>query len=164
MLILGSMPGAESLRQQQYYAHSRNLFWDFMGELFGAGRELPYEERLAVLRDRNIALWDAANSCVRPGSLDSNMTEIVANDFESLFAVAPKIQTVFFNGQKAAALFRKLVLPGLKREVELVTLPSTSPANASISRGNKEKAWMQIPRALRDGETTAKNAKTAPRL
>jgi len=137
------MPGVQSLTQQQYYAHPRNLFWDFMGELFGAGRNLSYEKRLAVLRDHHIALWDVAHSCVRPGSLDSNMTDIVANDFTSLFAVAPKIHSVFFNGRKAAALFRKLVLPDLECELELFTLPSTSPANASASRLQKEGVWKQ---------------------
>lgn len=142
------MPGAESLKQQQYYAHPRNLFWDFMGELFGAGRELPYEERLAVLRENRIALWDVAHNCRREGSLDSNMTDVEANDFESLFNLAPGIHSVFFNGQKAAALFRRLVLPGLNRDPALFVLPSTSPANASVSRQKKEAAWKQLLQEL----------------
>jgi len=148
VLILGSMPGEESLRQQQYYAHPRNLFWDFMGELFGAGRELPYEERLEVLRENGVALWDVAHTCRRKGSLDSNMTDVAANDFAALFEAAPQIHTVFFNGQTAAALFRKLVLPELDRNLELIALPSTSPANASISPAKKKAAWKKIQTAL----------------
>ncbi|MGE4488448.1 MAG: DNA-deoxyinosine glycosylase [Kiritimatiellales bacterium] len=166
VLILGSMPGVESLRQQQYYAHPRNLFWNFMGELFGAGRDLTYEERLAALRKDRVALWDVAHTCRREGSLDSNMTDVEANDFPALFKTAPHIHTVFFNGQKAAALFHKLVFPSLfpvaevpdlgKRrghgprptELKLVTLPSTSPANASIPLAKKKAAWKQVPAAL----------------
>ena len=144
VLILGSMPGVESLKQQQYYAHPRNLFWEFMGELFGAGRELPYEERLAGLRDNRIALWDVAHSCVRPGSLDSNMSAVEANDFEALLRVSPNIESVFFNGQKAARLFNTLVLPGLKRDLDFITLPSTSPANASVSKAQKKSAWKRL--------------------
>lgn len=151
VLILGSMPGEESLRQQQYYAHPRNLFWDFMGELFGAGRDLPYEKRLAVLRKQSIALWDVAHRCRRNGSLDSNMTDVEANDFVSLFKIAPQIHTICFNGQKAAALFRHLVLPDLNRELTRITLPSTSPANASVSLPKKKAAWNQVRAAVHAG-------------
>jgi len=149
VLILGSMPGVESLRQQQYYAHPQNLFWSLMGELFGAGRDLPYAKRLAVLRQNGIALWDVAHSCHRKGSLDSNMSGVKANDFRKLFAVAPEIHTVFFNGQKAAALFRKLVLPELKHDLALIALPSTSPANASVSPANKKAVWRKVQTALK---------------
>jgi hypoxanthine-DNA glycosylase len=142
------MPGEESLRQQQYYAHPRNLFWGLMGELFGAGRELPYEKRLAVLRKSGVALWDVAHTCRRKGSLDANMADVAVNDFDALFTAAPQIHTVFFNGRTAAALFLKLVLPNLDRELKLVTLPSTSPANASVPPAKKKAAWMKIKTAL----------------
>jgi double-stranded uracil-DNA glycosylase len=148
ILILGSMPGVESLTRQEYYAHPRNLFWELMGEMFGADRTLPHDQRLAILRDHHIAVWDVAHSCQREGSLDSNMTGVIANDFESLFDVAPEIHTLFFNGQKAATLFNKLVLPSFSRDVTLVPLPSTSPANASMTIEKKQAAWEQLRSSL----------------
>ena len=38
MLILGSTPGEDALKAGEYYGHPRDVFWDIMGELFGAGR------------------------------------------------------------------------------------------------------------------------------
>lgn len=153
VLILGSMPGEESLRQQQYYAHPRNVFWDIMGELFGAGRELPYADRLARLRQHYIALWDVAGSCRRNGSLDASIDlhSVAANDFATLFARCPSIALVFFNGRKAADLFERLVAPSLGervRTLEFTVLPSTSPANASFSKARKLAAWRAVREAL----------------
>ena len=62
-----------SLAATEYYAHPRNLFWDLMGELFGAGRGLPYPERVARLTAGGIALWDVVHEAHRPGSLDSDI-------------------------------------------------------------------------------------------
>ena len=152
VLILGSMPGAESLRKRQYYGHPQNLFWGFMGRFFGAGPALPYVERLRRLQTSGVALWDVAHRCRRPGSLDSSIESgsVEANDFASLFARCPGIHSVFFNGAKAAELFRRLVLPeladvhgGLCYQV----LPSTSPANASIPFAAKLARWGAVKRA-----------------
>lgn len=153
VLILGSMPGADSLRQQQYYAHPKNMFWDVMGEMFGAGRDLPYLERLEVLRMNRMVLWDVACRCVRRGSLDANIeTDTVApNDFAALFRDCPHIRHVFFNGQKAADLYRRLVVPVLPegaQQIEYSTLPSTSPANASIPVDIKRQRWQSVKQAL----------------
>ncbi len=148
ILILGSMPGIESLRQQQYYAHPRNLFWDFMGEMFNAGRDIPYPDRLQILKQNHIALWDVAHRCERSGSLDSNIkaSSIIPNDFNSFFISHPNIKMVFFNGRKAADIYQKRVIPTLSerfRAIPCHTLPSTSPAHAAMSRKEKLEQWLQ---------------------
>jgi hypoxanthine-DNA glycosylase len=142
VLILGSMPGEVSLKAGQYYAHPRNSFWRIMGELFGAGPSLPYEERVEKLESASVALWDVLQACSRPGSLDASIREEVANDFQTFFAKHPNISHVYFNGSKAQAVFRRHVLPALTEDCHIYTrLPSTSPAHAAMRLEAKVRAW-----------------------
>lgn len=138
VLILGSMPGAESLRQRRYYAHPRNAFWRIMGEIAGFDPALPYEERLAALRAARIALWDTLAACQREGSLDSNIRAAKPNDLPGLVARCPSIRLVACNGtashQALLRFFPDLPLP-------VVRLPSTSPAAAMYSYETKREAW-----------------------
>ena len=146
VLILGSMPGQASLQAQQYYAHPHNAFWGIMGELFGAGRELAYAARLKRLARHRVALWDVAFRCERRGSLDAKirLASVVPNDFRAFLGRHRRIHTILFNGQKAEQLFRALVakrMPEAVRSIRCVRLPSTSPAHASLSRGQKLARW-----------------------
>lgn len=148
ILILGSMPGVTSLQAGQYYAHPRNGFWPIMGELAGAGRELPYAERLTRLQAAGVALWDVLQSCVREGSLDTAIDDrsSVANNFEVFFRDHPGIKRVLFNGVKAEQCFRRQVLgqQAIPDGLEYVRLPSTSPAHAGMTLARKQEAWRQI--------------------
>ena len=146
LLILGSMPGVASLEAVQYYAFPRNAFWKIMGDLFAVGPELDYLSRLQKLADNHIALWDVIETCHRPGSLDSAISEdgMATNDFNGFFKQHPQITHVYFNGQKAAGLFKKKVLPGLTDHYEYHVLPSTSPAHAAKSYTAKLEAWSVI--------------------
>ncbi len=149
ILILGSMPSRKSLSEQQYYAHPQNAFWPIMAELFGFDTGLPYEERLARLRENHMALWDVACQCFRPGSLDSaiEIDSVVPNDMASLLVDHPQIHAIFFNGRKAEELYRKLVYPTLPpayQHIQQYLLPSTSPANAGMNRAQKLGAWRII--------------------
>ena len=147
ILILGTMPGKESLPVGQYYAHPRNSFWPILGELVGAKPALPYKERIQVLRSVGIALWDVLESCVRPTSLDSDIQNatLVSNNFASFFSNHRKVTQVFFNGAKAEEYYRKYVFPFLEEEsIVYKRLPSTSPANASMSYKRKLEAWRVV--------------------
>ncbi|CAM4110422.1 DNA-deoxyinosine glycosylase [Bordetella muralis] len=145
VLVLGTMPGVASLREQQYYAHPRNAFWPIAAQLYGFGAQASYQVRCEALKANGIALWDVLQACERPGSLDANIlaASVVPNDFEMLFRLHPGIERVCFNGAKAAALYKRHVLPalGLSRELLYFELPSTSPAHAAMSLQDKSTAW-----------------------
>lgn len=141
LLILGSMPGGESLRKQQYYAHPQNKFWDITGRIFGFPKDIPYEEKLDALRKNKVALWDVVHSCYREGSMDSDIHNVEVNDFEKFFKKHRHIKKVFFNGQTAQKLFVRHMAEMNIPELELCVLPSSSPANASISFEKKYLIW-----------------------
>ncbi|MDT8319017.1 MAG: DNA-deoxyinosine glycosylase [Xanthomonadales bacterium] len=148
ILILGSMPGRESLARQQYYAHPRNAFWPIVNDLLQIEAS-DYRQRTRQLAARGVALWDVLKACFRIGSLDSAIDEnrIVSNDFDAFFAEHPRIGHLFFNGAKAEALYVKHVRPKLPTQwavLPATRLPSTSPAHASMSRADKTAAWRAI--------------------
>lgn len=152
VLILGSMPGEESLRAKQYYAHPRNAFWKLMGELFAAGADLSYVQRARRLKKAGVALWDVLACCAREGSLDSAIDDasITANDFPRFFSAHPRITHVFFNGATAERCFRAHVQPRLDMPaLQLARLPSTSPAHAARSYVQKRAAWAVVARYAR---------------
>ena len=144
ILILGSMPGVKSLEQQQYYAHPQNNFWKFMSVLFSdVNLKEDYEQCVANLLKNHIGLWDALKCCERVGSMDSAIRHAEPNDFSFLSSQAPSLCRLVFNGKKAYQSFIKS--PNLdwaqKKSIHLVCVPSTSPANASISYEEKLRLW-----------------------
>lgn len=146
VLILGSFPSAQSLAVGQYYGNPRNAFWAITGELFGFDAAAPYEKRLAALQSAGVALWDVVRACRRAGSADSAIEpkSVVVNEFGALFARYPAITRVYFNGAKAAALYRR---PAEADErIDYRRLPSTSPAHA-VRAGVKLAAWREILRS-----------------
>lgn len=147
VLLLGSLPGRASLDRYQYYAQPRNAFWWIMGALCGAEPELDYPERLAALEHAGLALWDVLHEAARPGSLDSSIVAASqrVNDVAGLVAKHSTISLVAFNGRKAAEIFRRHIESLLTRDdLEFVTLPSTSPAYASLRRDEKLVRWREV--------------------
>lgn len=144
ILILGSLPGERSIREQQYYAHPQNAFWKIMRALYGIEGE--YAARAAQLCERRIALWDVLQSSVRPGSLDADIRTDTArpNDFADFLACHGDVELIAFNGRKAEQLFTRFVEPlGVAAGVRRIGLPSTSPAYAALPFSGKLAAWRE---------------------
>lgn len=157
VLILGSLPGKVSLERGEYYAHPRNAFWTIMGILFGAPRRMPYATRLQRLQERRIALWDVCASARRPGSLDSELSDELPNDFDAFLGQHEDIVLIGFNGAKAGRIFHRRVLPGLAPRfagIRRVVLPSTSPAHAAMSLEEKVERWREALDSVIKANTT----------
>ena len=148
ILILGSMPGQESLNQQKYYAHPRNAFWFIMAGLLKFESTLSYPKRQKMLTENRVSLWDVLENCVRPGSLDGDIvtTSEVANNLDDFYRRHPELQAIAFNGRKARHSFTRHFLRHDKKRwqnLTLIDLPSTSPAHAALRPAEKLKLWQE---------------------
>jgi double-stranded uracil-DNA glycosylase len=131
VLVLGTMPGGDSLRLQQYYAHPGNQFWRIAFGAFGETPPQDYGERIAFLLEHGIALWDVLKVCMRDGSLDSRIVEGSErpNDIAGFLLQHTGVSTIALNGGKACDLYQRLIAPtlvDLGRKVNAFCMPSTS--------------------------------------
>ncbi|HEX8572405.1 MAG TPA: DNA-deoxyinosine glycosylase [Allosphingosinicella sp.] len=148
VLVLGSLPGEESLARAQYYANPRNHFWRLIGAVTGVDLvALPYEARLEALLEAGVGLWDTVGAARRRGSLDGAIRLDQANDLLKLAAALPALRAVGFNGGKSASL--GMAQLAARPDLALIPLPSSSPA---YTRPFEEKlaAWMKLTPYLRD--------------
>jgi hypoxanthine-DNA glycosylase len=146
VLVLGSMPGQQSLEKQQYYAHPRNQFWKILFSIFSQPETTDYNKRIALLQANRIGLWDVIHSCVRKGSLDANIKEERANDIATLLNTYKDIRFVAFNGGKAFQTFKKNIGLHVLDGIAYKQLPSTSPIPGRNIKSfdEKTKEWQVI--------------------
>ena len=151
VLIVGSMPGVQSLQKQQYYGNERNHFWGIMSELLHVPIPETYEEKIALLRSHQIGLWDVIHSCERKGSLDANIQNEVPNDFASLFVQYPNILCIIFNGGKAYEVFKKKVGFPLLEGKSYYKMPSTSPIPGKNIQTFEQKveSWRELTKYMK---------------
>jgi TDG/mug DNA glycosylase family protein len=149
MLILGSMPGKQSLEANEYYAHTRNAFWRIMEVVLDFPTGLDYPSRCLALIAARIALWDVLKTCIRDGSLDADIepATIVPNDFAGFLHDHPAIDLICFNGATAEQIWKKHVAPALPHRyagIRTWRLPSTSPAHAAQTLEMKTGLWRAV--------------------
>ncbi len=152
ILILGSLPGEESLRQQRYYAHPKNNFWPIIFRIFNQPIPETYEAKLAFLQSKGIGLWDVIHSAERVGSLDLNIRNATANDFDSLLKQYPNIKMLAFNGRKSQETFKRVVTGKQNLPADLIMeyFPSTSPSHAYSSFEQKAAIWSVLKKYIEE--------------
>jgi hypoxanthine-DNA glycosylase len=148
VLICGSLPGDRSLAVREYYAHPQNQFWRLIAAVIDRADlpALPYEARLAALREARIGLWDAVASATRPGSSDAAIAQAQPNDLATLAATLPDLAAIAFNGATAHRLGRRALGAAASRWTVLA-LPSSSPLH-TIGLPAKLPAWHALRQFL----------------
>ncbi len=149
LLLLGSLPGEESLARRRYYANPRNHFWRLMSGVIEADLvPLDYEERLETLLAAGVGLWDSVATAARQGSLDGAIRDHRPNALAELAASLPRLRAIGFNGGTSAKIGMK-ALAGT-RTAALVPLPSSSPAY-TLPFEKKLEAWLELRSFLAEG-------------
>ena len=147
LLILGSLPGAKSLAEGQYYANPRNAFWALMGEVIDVDLStLPYPQRLETLLAHGVGLWDVIADAERKGSLDSAIRAPRPHDLAVQASLLPALSALAFNGGTAAKIGLRQLGAGSRRYWTL-TLLSSSGACA-VRAGVKRADWMRLKEHL----------------
>jgi double-stranded uracil-DNA glycosylase len=148
LLVLGTLPGEESLRRQQYYAHPRNLFWRIAFALFDATPPSDYSERVGFVAAHRIALWDVCEVGERDRSADTTIRLERPNAIDRLLDEYPLIRAVAFNGTTARRLYDRHF--ARRANLTYFALPSTSPAHATVDFTGKLAHWSALRGVLEE--------------
>ncbi len=139
-MILGSFPSIDSFKEDFYYGHKRNQFWKILSAIFNYPIN-NRDQKIWLLKESKIALWDMVSTCSRDNSLDSSLEEIEVNNIAEFLEENPSIKKVVFTGRLAEKLF-KMHFDYL--EIESVYLPSPSSAYAKMSFEQKLKIYREL--------------------
>lgn len=139
VLILGTIPGPESLRKQQYYANPNNQFWNIIFSVFGMDKpDSSYDNKVRFLLEHRIALWDVYYSADRSGAMDADIKNPKLNDIYGLVLAHPRIKCILLAGRTAERAFRKHFTD---ISVDAFYVPSASSAYARIQINEKINYW-----------------------
>lgn len=127
-LILGSFPSIKSFENNFYYAHPRNQFWRILSAIT-AYPVNNRDQKMWLLKEHRLGLWDMVASCERENSLDASLEDEVVNDLAEFLEEHSQISKLAFTGKKAEALFE---MHFGYLEIERVYLPSPSGAYAKM--------------------------------
>ena len=147
ILILGSMPGKESLARHEYYSNRKNRFWGILSGIYNVAMPSTYRNRMDFLINRGIALWDVYHSVRRHGSLDANIASGSFNDIKGFLKKNPSIRVIVLNGTKAAKAFKLYMQKercDLKKDIDIYSVLSSSGANCQYSLEELIEDW-RIP-------------------
>jgi TDG/mug DNA glycosylase family protein len=128
ILILGSFPSVLSRANSFYYGNPKNRFWPMLSEIFKEPLPKDNSERAAMILRHHLSLYDTIYSCEIQGSSDASVSQVVPAD---LHRIKAPIKRILLNGKLAGSLFVKY--QRVSPQVQVVCLPSTSPANAAKS-------------------------------
>ena len=143
ILILGSFPSVKSRENEFFYAHPQNRFWKVLSAVFNSPLPKNTDEKKELILKNKLALFDVIKQCDIKGSGDSTIKNVIPNDLSPILDNSD-IKRIILNGKTAEKYYKKYLLPVIN--IDYVTLPSTSPANAAYSLDRLIEEWKEFIR------------------
>lgn len=141
ILILGSFPSVKSREQGFYYGHPQNRFWKVIAAILSCEEPTGIMYKKELLLNNHIAVWDVIESCYIMGSSDSSIENVKVNDFSTILS-STQVKKIYANGKMAGKLYRKYAEE--QTGIEIIELPSSSPANAAYSLERLVQIWAKL--------------------
>lgn len=141
ILILGSFPSVKSRENEFFYAHPQNRFWKVLSAVFNSPLPKNTDEKKELVLKNKLALFDVIKQCDIKGSGDSTIKNVVPNDLSPILDNS-NIKRIILNGKTAEKYYKKYLSPVIN--IDYVTLPSTSPANAAYSLDRLIEEWKRV--------------------
>ncbi len=138
ILVLGSFPSIKSRENNFYYGHPQNRFWKILENIFDEKIDNSIQNKKEFLLKHNIALWDTIKSCDIQSSSDSSIKNAIPNDIENIIKNT-NISSILCNGNISYKIFNKYFKD--KINIQVICLPSSSPANAKFSLDMLTNIW-----------------------
>lgn len=145
VLVLGTLPGDESIKRQAYYSNPRNQFWKILDGIASRKKGQSNEE---FAKEIGIALWDCCHSAVRKGSSDDGFekgTE-VPNDVEQFLKEHPSIKIIILNGKSTKTKYYDKFFNDIKSHQALALISTSSVASVRLE--DKIEEWSIIKKWL----------------
>jgi hypoxanthine-DNA glycosylase len=145
-VILGTFPGDASIRKGEYYSSPNNDFWKLVGETIGTDlNNLDYLEKIKILRENGIGLWDLFEDVERQSSADNQIKAVKMNDLEKIFKLAPHVKKIGLNGKEASKYSGDIdrIAKENGRNIEIIELPSSSGSNRK-ELIERNKRWIML--------------------
>ncbi len=153
ILILGTLPGSESLEHRQYYYSNSNRIWKVLCQINGEHLPISFSQKKALLAKYHIVLWDYYESAIRPDSSDDkDIRDGHPNDIPAFLSAHPTIKTIGINGFGKYKDFGLKIARDLSHnpnfaDVRVLRLPETSGSNKNYGWGlveNLAREWAHI--------------------
>jgi hypoxanthine-DNA glycosylase len=148
-LILGSFPA--KLSYDWYYGSKYSQFWKILSIVYNK-KLISRRSKQELLRKLETGIADIISSCERSreNSLDKNLTHIKYNTAVIKKILSQKkIRNIYFTSRFVELKFRKLFKNVCTDRINLITLPSPSPAFAKMPLHKKVKLYKKLLPKLR---------------
>lgn len=148
-LLLGTFPGNFSDPAYDFFFMSkRNQFWSILEEVYKLNLK-DKKSKIKLLENLRMGMGDMIESCERAKgtNADNNLVNIKFNTREIKKVLAKhKIEKIYFSSRMAEGFFRKefKIRKGNLGEIELITLPSSSPRYAAMRWEEKVKIYKKM--------------------